>query len=192
MASGRDSFSGCGCFLAIIVVASILGGIRSCVVSLINGDNPLPSFGSSKVSGGSGGYGTSNGYNVKYKNTTSPNYNSSQKDYSYTDQYPTEQKEGSESRSQKTDRDNTIDSMIRSAEQSMLIDMLTRAGNAGTQKEITITCVNCNGTGEVKYVFSPMDGFDMTCPRCGRKDYHAHEKEKCTTCDGTGEKKVQL
>ena len=189
MASGRYNGPGCGGILAIIYIIGMIWAMGSFVNYLFSGKTQIemPKSGSSKVSGGSGGYGTSNGYNVKYKNTTSPNYNSSQKDYSYTDQYPTEYKEGRESRSQKTDKDKTIDSMIRSAEQSLLFDMIMGTEN----KEITITCVNCNGTGKVSYVFSPMDGFDMTCPRCGR-NYHAHEKEKCTTCDGTGEKKVQL
>ena len=176
MASGRDSFSGCGCFLAIIVVVGILGGIRSCVVSLINGDNPLPSFGSSKVSGGSGGYGTSNGYNVKYKNTTSPNYNSSQKDYSYTDQYPTEYKEGERRRKPTPQEKMGVHYQIMNEIEK------ERKEQKGEFKK----CHMCKGTGVYIAEYVPMDRFITSCPTCGKKDHHFHAPEKCNMCNGTG------
>lgn len=86
-----NNFNFIGClFYGFIALAIIVSGIRGCV----NGDIKLPKLGSHKVGGGSGGIGTSNGYNVQNENTTSPNFNSSTNDYRNTNQLPTEYKKG--------------------------------------------------------------------------------------------------
>lgn len=171
MASGRDSGPGCGCILAFIIAVAIFCGIRSCVVSIITGEKKLPSFGSSKVSGGSGGHGTSNGYNVKYKNTTSPNYNSSQNDYSHTDQYQTEFENG---RLQKKAPKGSLSEAIEKYEKEK------KSG-----KEIK-KCPDCEGSGISIYKFRPSDGMGNSCLICGDKDSHLHPMGECKTCNGTG------
>ena len=62
----RNNDSGCGCVIAILVVMTIIAGVKNCTMMLINGEIKFPKLGSGHVSGGSGEYGTSNGDNVKY------------------------------------------------------------------------------------------------------------------------------
>lgn len=86
----RDRSFGCLFYIIIFVIIVICSGIRSCTEHLVNGEIKLPKSGSKHVSGGSGGLGTSNGYNVSYTNTTPSNNNSSTTDFSYTNNSPTE------------------------------------------------------------------------------------------------------
>ena len=89
--------SGFGCLLWVVIFAIIIivGGIKRCVNGVVSGDIKMPKIGSRHVSGGSGSHVTSNGYNVQYSTTTSPNYNGSINDYSHTNDLPTEFRQGS-------------------------------------------------------------------------------------------------
>ena len=201
MANGRNN-SGCGCLLAIIIVAGIVSGIRSCTEHLIKGDIKLPKFGSGHVSGGSGGYGTSNGYNVQYNQTTAPNNNSSLKDYTFTNSQPTEYREGknlqhSNSLSTPAPNSSTINSS-NSTSNSTSTTIFDHSNNVtSTQKSKTnyMTCDKCNGTGViVKEQFCFLGNEDGTpCVICQRSDRHYHDIEySCSKCLGTGKIKMEI
>jgi DnaJ-class molecular chaperone len=186
-----SSNNGCGCILTFFVIAVIVGGIRSCA----SGDIKMPNFGSSRVSGGSGSYGTSNGYNVNYKNTTSPNYNSSTNDYEYTNSSPTDYREG---KSNSSFRSNPQPSKMGQPHQynSMQYNSIPKV-ESSKPKHVVLRekCTWCHGTGKRKVYdqhFSNPD-FPSKCLFCGRTDSHTHEKEiTCDKCDGKGNLEYEL
>lgn len=178
----RRNDSGCGCLLAIIIVMAIISGVRGCTEKMIKGDLKLPNFGSSRVSGGSGGYGTSNGYNVKYKQTTSPNYNSSSNDYTHTNSQPTEYKEG------KTEK--STNSIPPTSSKSTIGEISNTTSQQYSQTYYR-TCSFCNGKGKSLSFEIFNDLFGGTCEKCGRSDMHSHDViEECKICSGTGRVKV--
>lgn len=170
----RSDSPGCGCILAIIIVMGILSSIKSCTASLINGDLKLPRFGSSNVSGGYGHYGTSNGYNVQYNQTTSPNFNNSLRDYTQTNSQPTEIRGGSS-----TQLISKPSPILRTIDKSHLYT---------TQKPKICykTCTTCKGTGKRKSFYFHNHGEAIACA-CGRTDTHVHEELiTCEFCFGEG------
>ena len=187
---------GCGCILAIIIVMAIISGIRGCTEHLIKGDLKLPKLGSDHVSGGSGSYGTSNGYNVKYEQTTSPNNNSSMRDYTHTNEQPTEYREGSNLKHSNTNAvGNTSSSGNNSSptsgsfsSSSPSINSISNKGN--TQKSNTYykICSLCDGTGKRRiFHWFNDDALSPSCPECGRTDPHHHDKTiTCNACSGEG------
>lgn len=192
----RSNDSGCGCLIAIFVVMAVISGIRSCTEHLIDGDLKLPKLGSGRVSGGSGGYGTSNGYNVKYNQTTSPNTNSSLRDYTHTNSQPTEYREGSNAHHSKSNSTSNT-----SSDYSSSISTSTNSGslppssinkistNSNTQKPTTYykTCTLCGGTGKSNVSHWYYADNLSTCIECGRKDTHVHKEFiTCSSCSGKG------
>ncbi len=178
MARG-SSGNGCGCIIVFIVVMAIIAGIRGCSEKLINGDLNLPKHGSSHVGGGSGGYGTSNGYNVQYDRTTSPSKNNSQRDYTDTNNQPTEYREGRSENNSST----------AGSTQSYPVSTNNSSINTGILYK---SCNYCDGTGTrtTLYLFEGISG--ETCKTCGRSDRHIHEEKKvCVFCDGEGKIKVK-
>lgn len=200
----RNNNSGCGCLLVFFLVAGILSGIRGCTEKMINGDLKMPKFGSSRVSGGSGGYGTSNGYNVKYKQTTSPNYNSSSNDYTHTNSQPTEYRDGRNTQPSST---NSVDnSSSRSYDVSNSSSLNSSSSSTiensptitKTQKPNSyyITCDWCKGTGKRNtfewFIGSLPGGIETSCWRCGRTDKHRHDDIiECEKCYGKGRIKME-
>ena len=169
---------GCNCLIVLVIVfAFAVSGVRS----LINGDIKLPRFGSSHVSGGSGGYGTSNGYNVQYKQSTSPNSNSSLKDYTETNSEPTEYREGRSRTESKAAHNTTISSSNNARNYS----------NYNTEKRSETyykTCTACRGTGK-RQTFHCFNENVMgsSCLECGRTDSHRHDEiVTCEFCSGKG------
>lgn len=189
----RSDDSGCGCLLILFIVVGIISGIRSCTEHLIKGDLEFPKFGSGHVSGGSGSYGTSNGYNVKYKQTTSPNNNSSLRDYTNTNSQPTEYREGKNSEQASSNSSSTSigtnnsNSVFNSSSPSSAASN-TNSSNLRHPKTYYKTCSICNGTG--KRIFYDMFndyGLGTKCWTCGRTDTHRHEEiVTCELCSGEG------
>ena len=186
----RDK-SGCGCLLVFFIVVGILSGIRGCTESLIKGDLKLPNLGSSHVSGGTGTYGTSNGYNVQYNQTTTPNTNSSLNDYTHTNSQPTEyidnssnqtnlnemshsQSQGSSYTSTQTSSRDVIDEIVSDYE-----------------KQFT-TCPICHGSGEIimSWTFTGESG--NPCVICWKSEKHEHinESKMCYRCMGSGKVRI--
>ena len=175
---------------------AIIAGIRGCTEKLINGDLKLPKLGSSHVSGGSGGYGTSNGYNVKYKQTTSPNYNSSLNDYTHTNSQPTEYKDNN------TNLKNTGSSTDKNyflPESGTHSSNLDKTSNTSSLKPLDaediiiganlqyVTCPDCNGEGRLYYTWSFTGGNGNLCATCLRDDAHEHIVSiPCPKCKGSG------
>ena len=187
----RESVNrGCNC---LIISVLVLGFVISCAKSLINGDIKLPRFGSSHVSGGSGSYGTSNGYNVNYKQTTAPNSNSSLRDYTHTNSQPTEYREGKNSEQTSSNSSSTCigtnnsNSVFNSSSPSSAASN-TNSSNLRQPKTYYKTCSRCNGTG--KRIFYDMFndfGLGTKCGTCGRTDTHRHEEiVTCELCSGRG------
>lgn len=184
---------GCGCILAFIIVMAIISGVRSCTEHLIKGDLELPRFGSGHVSGGSGGYGTSNGYNVKYNQTTSPNSNSSLRDYTNTNSQPTEYREGKNSEQTSSNSSSTgngtnnSNSVFNSSSPSSAASN-TNSSNLRQPKTYYKTCSICNGTGKrISYDMFNDFGLGTKCGTCGRTDTHRHEEiVTCELCSGRG------
>lgn len=188
-------------FIAVLVIISALvSGVKGC----INGDIRMPKLGSSRVSGGSGDYGTSNGYNVKYKQTTSPNYNSSLKDYTHTNSQPTEYREGTNlQHSNKNAAVNTSSysssanssSPISGSSSSSSINTFSNSGNAQKPKTYYKNCEWCKGTGKrevFEWFYGSVPGLDNSCWRCGRTDKHRHDDIiTCDKCDGKGRIKME-
>ncbi len=188
---------GCGCLLAIIIVAAIISGIRGCTEHLIKGDLKLPRFGSSHVSGGSGGYGTSNGYNVEYKQTTSPNNNGSLKDYTHTNSQPTEYREGKKGKNQSN---NTMITPSNSSNNSNTLPTKSSTSRSINDNEYNAlnnnkiikgykTCDKCNGKGYVDLGDYWFEGNEngIPCAVCFRSDRHKHERKySCGKCFGSG------
>ncbi len=200
----RRNDSGCGCLLAIIIVMAIISGVRGCAEKLIDGDIKLPKLGSSRVSGGSGGYGTSNGYNVKYKQTTSPNYNSSLKDYTHTNSQPTEYREGTNlQHSNKNATGNTSSysssanssSPISGSSSSSSINTFPTSSKSQKPKTYYKNCEWCKGTGKreiFEWFYGSVPGLENSCWRCGRTDKHRHDDIiTCDKCDGKGRIKME-
>lgn len=182
--------SGCNCLIiSVIVLAFVISGARS----LINGDIKLPRFGSSHVSGGSGSYGTSNGYNVKYKNTTAPNSNSSLRDYTNTNSQPTEYREGKNSKQTSSNSSSTSigtnnsNSVFNSSSPSSATSN-TNSSNLRQPKTYYKTCSRCNGTGirSMFHIFNE-NVMGTSCHECGRTDTHHHDETiTCEACSGEG------
>lgn len=220
MSRYNDGCDGCGCFGLIFIVVLLFGGIKSCTTKVINGDYKLPKFGSSHVSGGSGGYGTSNGYNVHYQQTTSPNYNSSTKDYRDTNSLPTEHRVGGSTNNGNFSSNNSLirgtsnssynsNSTFRTnpSSSSSSLQTSTSSSSTGTsllnenantnslfpQKDKKIrTCSLCDGTGKVEKIFW-YNGFDglIHCGYCDRTDAHTHKyDDTCGKCFGKGKVEV--
>lgn len=182
----RTNNNGCGCLVAIIVVMAIMSGIRSCTEDLINGDLKLPKFGSSHVGGGPGNYGTSNGYNVKYKQTTTPNTNNSLQDYLDTNNQPTDYREG-----KKTNNSNT-NTVGTSSSHSINISR-SSSTNVETPETYYKTCDWCKGTGKRNtfYLFNE-NVMGISCYECGRTDLHRHDEViECEVCSGQGKIKME-
>lgn len=183
---------GCNCLIVLVIAfAFVVSGVRS----LINGDIKLPRFGSSHVSGGSGGYGTSNGYNVKYKQTTSPNYNSSLRDYTETNNLPTEYKEGS------TTQSSSSQSHLQSEINSSTSTQSTAQSNNSTrideiisdyEKQFT-TCPECNGNGYYLRTWTFTGESGNPCVICWKSEKHEHVNEqlKCYRCMGSGKVRIE-
>ena len=154
---------GCGCFLIFLFYAFIfiLGGISRCTRSMINGEIKLPRLGSSHVSGGTGSYGTSNGANVQYQQSTTPKYNDNTQDYTNSNPNKTEIGSGN------TNSSNSYQYSSPNNTQSQ-----------PTLKYRTITyeqqCSYCNGSGVV------------ICPICRGSGF---TKRTCDFCNGTGGKR---
>ena len=187
----RRNDSGCGCMIiaALFIIAALVSGIRGCV----SGDIKLPKFGSSRVSGGSGGYGTSNGYNVKYKQTTSPNYNSSSRDYTDTNNQPTEYRDGSTNHSSSSQshlqtESNSSTSMQSPVQSNSSIDEII----SENEKQFT-TCPKCNGKGYIlrSWTFTGESG--NPCVICWKSEKHEHVNEqlKCYHCMGNGKVRIE-
>lgn len=199
----RSNGSGCGClFVALILFAALVSGIRGCV----SGDIKMPKFGSSRVSGGSGGYGTSNGYNVKYKQTTSPNYNSSLNDYTHTNSQPTEYREGTNSQHSNKNAEGNTSSYSSSSNNSSpisgsssssisSINTISSSNNVQESKSYYKKCEWCKGTGKrevSEWFYGSVSGFEESCLRCGRTDKHRHDDIiTCNNCDGKGRIKMK-
>lgn len=195
----RSNDSGCGCLIALFIVSAIISGVRSCTEHLIDGDIKLPKFGSGHVSGGSGGYGTSNGYNVKYNQTISPNFNSSLRDYTHTNEQPTEYREGRNSQmsnvksgnssSYRTSGINGENSTLNSSPASSISGINSNIINTQKSKTYYKTCDNCNGKGVVdlgRFWFNGNENGNL-CAICLRSDRHYHDREiSCGKCWGTG------
>ena len=188
---------GCGCWIliAITILVLIVGGIRGC----INGDIRLPRSGSSHVSGGSGHYGTSNGANIQYPQTTSPNFNSSSNDYS-----DMPQNSSSGHRNSSSSKANETSSGINSSSHNQIspstssqdgynnYPSLNNHDNSSNRNSFA-KCSSCNGKGytEHTFVYDPNDGLTASlgagCGECSRTDRHSHIiREKCFVCHGTG------
>ena len=204
MAYSRNN-SGCGCIITMFVVMGIFSGIRSCTEGLINGDLKLPKFGSSRVGGGSGGTGTSNGYNVVYKNTTSPNYNSSTNDYTHTNDLPTEYREGRSEQdansnsststtfstpttsSPSTSTSNGINSSnsVFNSTPSSSATINTNSLKSQENKTYYKTCPLCNGKGKVNHTYWYHGVFG--CFYCDKTEEHYHDiLSTCSRCFGEG------
>ena len=189
----RRNDSGCGCMIiaALFIIAALVSGIRGCV----SGDIKLPKFGSSRVSGGSGGYGTSNGYNVKYKQPTSPNYNSSSRDYTDTNNQPTEYRDGS------TNHSSSSQSHLQSEINSSTSTQSTAQSNNSTrideiisdyEKQFT-TCPECNGNGYYLRTWTFTGESGNPCVICWKSEKHEHVNEqlKCYRCMGSGKVRIE-
>lgn len=189
----RESVNrGCNC---LIISVLVLGFVISCAKSLINGDIKLPRLGSSHVRGGSGNYGTSNGYNVRYKQTTSPNYNSSLSDYTYTDYQPTEYREGKSSQhinsnsSSTHNGTNSSNSVLNSSSSS---SGTYNTSNSNMQKKSRTyykLCPACKGNGKkISYYYFNNFGSSLICGKCSSADPHGHEELiTCELCSGKGQ-----
>lgn len=198
----RNNDNGCGCLIAIFVVVAIISGVKSCTKHLINGDLELPKLGSSRVSGGSGGSGTSNGYNVKYKQTTSPNSNSSLRDYTHTNSQPTEYREGNNTQKANDYSGNSssysssdINSISNSTSHSSISGTNSNVTNTSKPKTYYKTCSLCDGTGkrEVFYYFFEDPTGLRKCDKCSRTDNHRHgEIDECQACSGKGKIKMEI
>ena len=195
---------GCGCILAFIIVMAILTGIERCSESLINGEFKLPKFGSGHVHGGSGGYGTSNGYNVKYNQTTSPNTNSSLRDYTHTNSQPTEYREG-KSMQHSNSNANTIgntsssyssgnnSSSTSGSSSSSSINSISTNSNTQQSNPYYKPCTVCNGSGK-RHTFHWFyeNAAGSSCFECGRTDSHRHDEIiTCEACSGEGKSLVK-
>lgn len=189
----RRNNSGCGCLLVFFIVVGILSGIRGCTEKMINGDLKMPKFGSGRVSGGSGGYGTSNGYNVKYKQTTSPNYNSSSNDYTHTNSQPTEYKSNnpnSSNISSSTERYNSLpQSSTNTSKQDYSSNALDVEEIVSSVKSQYMTCPECNGNGHILKTWTFTEESGNPCVICWKSERHEHVNEPvtCYRCMGRGE-----
>lgn len=203
MAYYRSNNSGCGCafFIVIILFAAVVSGIRG----VVSGDIKLPRSGSHRVSGGSGGYGTSNGYTVRYKTTTAPNYNSSNKDYSHTDNQPTEYREGNNNQSSNTSRNNNAYNSSCSPNSNSSYTNTTGSNNSEMNSNIFQkpspryrTCSLCNGSGKQAKTYwyygedHPLGSSIIHCGSCNRTDTHSHQVQvTCEKCWGKGKVEVR-
>ena len=186
--------SGCNCLIISVIVLAL---VISCARSLINGDIKLPRFGSSHVSGGSGSSGTSNGYNVNYKQTTAPNRNSSLRDYTHTNSQPTEYREGGKNNNQSN---NPMITPSNSSNNSHTLPTKSSTSPSINENEYNVsnsieiikgykTCDNCNGKGFVDLGDYWFEGNEngIPCAVCSRTDRHQHERKyMCGKCSGSG------
>ncbi len=192
----RKKDSGCGCmfFAALFLVAALISGIRGCV----SGDIKMPRFGSSRISGGSGGYGTSNGYNVKYKQTTSPNYNSSSNDYTHTNSQPTEFKDNNSNRTNTSSSTENYNPLPQSGTHSSQLDNTSNTSSVKTLnaediissvKSQYVTCPDCNGKGHILKTWTFTGESGNPCVICWKSERHEHVNEPvtCYGCMGRGE-----
>ena len=194
----RSNNSGCGCIIVFIVVMAIISGIRGCTERLINGDLKLPKLGSSHVSGGSGGYGTSNGYNVQYNKTIRPSKNNSLMDYTDTNNQPTEYSEGrSENNTNISSSTSTNISMPQNNTPSTKLNNTTITPS---QRDIDnenvlsllkikyVTCPDCNGDGHVLETWTFTGESGNPCVICWKVGRHEHINEPilCARCMGRG------
>lgn len=165
--SRKSNEGGCLLIIIFVIFMAVIAGARGCTDALINGDIKLPKLGSSKVSGGSGSYGSSNGYNVKYQNSTSPNLTGSQEDYSSTNGGETEYKESP-----------TLENALKEYE---------REKEPSTKS--VVVCPTCNGSGkkEARYTYTPVytDGPCRYCSNSQITHYHTYYID-CTRCNGAG------
>lgn len=195
----RRNNSGCGCLLVFFIVVGILSGIRGCTEKMINGDLKMPKFGSSRVSGGSGGYSTSNGYNVKYNQTTSPNYNSSSNDYTNTNSLPTEYREGKQFQNSNNSSNHSYSNESSHSQPQGSSYTSTQESPRSTIDEIVseyekqfTTCPICHGSGEVimSWTFTGESG--NPCIFCWKTEKHEHinEPKRCNRCFGSGKVRV--
>ena len=189
MAYNNDNGCGCMAWLILIVILGIISGVKHC----IRGDIKLPQWGSSHVSGGTSGTGTSNGYNVKYQQTTPPNNNNSGRDFTDTNKYPTEYQNGKSS-SNIQSSNNDVGRTIQNEDDGQVFE--APDNNSFHQPRIVekeVTCSRCKGTGIEEnandYIY--FDEEEIKCHRCDKTVFHKHiEKEKCWTCNGTGIERV--
>lgn len=184
---------GCNCLIIlVIVIALIASGVRA----LINGDIKLPNFGSSHVTGGSGTYGTSNGANIQYENSTNPNSNSSLNDYTHTNSLPTEYRTGGNitNHSSQNETRHSMDhgsSITSTTSNTSTINNIGGNNSYNGQKEIT--CPRCNGKGYIKKSWIFTGEKCNYCAYCGREGRHEHndESEQCFKCYGSGKITVE-
>ena len=195
----RSNNSGCGCIIVFIVVMAIISGIRGCTEKLINGDLKLPKLGSSHVSGGSGGYGTSNGYNVQYNQTTSPSKHNSLMDYTETNKQPTEYREGRTENN--TNISTSTDNIISSPQNEINSSKPNNTTNNSSLRSLdnvnvnsivkikNITCPDCKGDGHVLKTWTFTGESGNPCVICWKSGRHEHVNEPivCARCMGRGE-----
>ena len=198
----RSNSNGCGCIIVFIIVMAIIAGIRGCTEKLINGDLKLPKLGSSHVGSGSGGNGTSNGYNVEYNQTSSPSNNGSLEDYTHTNDQPTEYQDGrstspssSNSVYDSPSRSMSVDNSSSNYSSSSAAGNNTTISNRQGAKTYYKTCGLCGGKGKRTinewYFGEVMWG--RACPKCGRSDEHCHsEIVECDVCSGKGKIKMEI
>ncbi len=185
---------GCNCLIVLAIgFVMVVSGVRSC----INGDLKLPRWGSKSVSGGSGGAGTSNGYNVEYKRTTAPNSNSSSRDYTHTNNQPTEYLEGTNmQRSNAVPNSSSKSNSSNSGVNSSSTSTVTNNSNRTTfsiSKTYYKKCEWCQGKGTINSFewFYESPSVILKCNKCGRSDTHRHDEiEECPSCEGSGKIKM--
>lgn len=197
-----------GCAFVYLLCAVIVAGVKGCV----SGDIKIPKYRSNHVGGGSGYYGTSNGSNVYYNQTTIPNYNSTNRVFHSSITNPTKERESKESAYNKTlstfhnsiysqtasnnsiSRSSTTTSSNSFYTYNSLDGNSSNSNNTFAQQKQNDNkpCPLCNGKGKRKetVVYSEFALFGSKnegCDRCSRQDTHTHEYEaECWYCDGKG------
>jgi len=182
MSRYNDGCDGCGCFGIIIILVLIFGAIKSCTTKLINGEKILPNFGSSRVSGGSGGYGTSNGANIHYQHSTTPNYNSSTKDLRNTNSSPTEFRTGrtpSNSSSSNSSSSSTYNSGSQATSSRSSSYGNSTSGLSNTSPSTTIN--HNSGNSSNQNSIKSIDEILNSSPRKQEERIRT-----CSKCNGTG------